>query len=84
MEGAGVCVGELLQDITEKTQKPKTRAWSLDPGKKAELGSGWWWISPGGHEGGRRKASLELGLGEEATASGPSPEIRLGRELMGS
>lgn len=35
-------------------------------------------VGPGGHKGGRRKASLECSLGEEAAASGPSPEMEIG------
>lgn len=44
-----VCVGEYVsvgQDITEKTQEPRARAWTFDPGKNSELGmcgGGWAW-----------------------------------------
>lgn len=73
-----MCVRELLQDVTEKMQRHRARAWSFDPGKNAELGNVWQWIGPGGHKEGRSKW-----LGEEAQQVVLLLRWRLYRELYG-
>lgn len=77
-----MCVRELLQDVTEKMQRHRARAWSFDPGKNAELGNVWRWIGPGGHKGGRRSVPSKW-LGEEAQQVVLLLRWRLYRELYG-